>query len=111
MAPLKETLLHDAAHNYAKRLAQRLAAAAPERFLTVADPAKRHGRIFIDYLRNGRGTTAVGAYSPRARSGFPIAAPVTWRQIEHGVRADAYSMQQPFPPRGLKLRRRTGRSS
>jgi len=36
------------------------------------------GRLFIDYLRNGRGTTAVDAYSPRARAGFPIAAPVTW---------------------------------
>ena len=37
--------------------------------------------IYIDYLRNGRGTTAIGAYSPRAREGFPVAAPVTWAQV------------------------------
>ncbi|WP_353839273.1 hypothetical protein [Mesorhizobium sp.] len=34
------------------------------------------------YLRNGRGNTAVGAFSPRARPGFPIAHPVTWKQVE-----------------------------
>jgi bifunctional non-homologous end joining protein LigD len=43
-----------------------------------------------------RGTTAVGTYSPRARPGVPIAAPVTWRQVENGVRPDAYSMAWPI---------------
>jgi bifunctional non-homologous end joining protein LigD len=81
---------------YARRLAQRLAATESERYVTVADPAKRAGRIFIDYLRNGRGTTAIGSYSPRARPGFPIAAPVAWRQVENGMRPDAHSMQRPF---------------
>jgi DNA primase len=47
----------------------------------------RAGRIFIDYLRNGRGTTAIGAWSPRARVGFPMAAPVSWRLVENGIRA------------------------
>jgi bifunctional non-homologous end joining protein LigD len=96
MTPLAKRMTHDAAHAYAKRLAQRLAATAPERYVTVADPAKRGGRIFIDYLRNGRGTTAIGTYSPRAQPGFPIAAPVSWRQVENGVPPDAYSMQRPF---------------
>jgi hypothetical protein len=50
-------------------------------------PDKRAGHIFIDHLRNGRGTTAVGAWSPRARAGFPIAAPVSWGQVENGIRA------------------------
>jgi bifunctional non-homologous end joining protein LigD len=104
MAPLAKRMAHDAAHAYAKRLAQRLAAAAIDRYVTVADPARRAGRIFIDYLRNGRGTTAVGTYSPRARPGFPIAAPVTWRQVENGVRPDAYSMQRPFGKAPLAVR-------
>jgi bifunctional non-homologous end joining protein LigD len=96
MAPLVKPMAHDAAHAYAKRLAHRLAVTESGRYVTVADPARRAGRIFIDYLRNGRGTTAVGTYSARARPGFPIAAPVTWRQVENGVRPDAYSMQRPF---------------
>jgi DNA primase len=53
------------------------------------------GRIFIDYLRNGRGTTAIGAWSPRARAGFPIAVPVSWRQIENAIRPDTFTMERP----------------
>jgi bifunctional non-homologous end joining protein LigD len=50
-------------------------------------------------LRNGRGTTAIGAYAPRARSGFPIAAPVTWKDIENGIGPDAFTIQSPFRKR------------
>jgi bifunctional non-homologous end joining protein LigD len=71
-------------------LAERFAKKDVERYTTSAQMSERGGRLFIDYLRNGRGTTAVGAYSPRARAGFPIAAPVTWREIERGVRPDAF---------------------
>jgi bifunctional non-homologous end joining protein LigD len=98
MAALARRTAHDAAHAYAKRLAQRLAATNPKRYVTVADPARRRGHIFIDYLRNGRGTTAIGTYSPRVRRGFPIAAPVSWREVENGVQPDAYSMAEPFVP-------------
>jgi len=92
VAPLEPKLTHDEAHQYARRLAHRLAASAPERYTLTAAPQRRAGRIFIDYLRNGRGTTAVGAWSPRAKPGFPIAVPVTWRQVEDGIRPDAYSL-------------------
>ena len=101
MVPLARRMTHDAAHAYAKRLARRLAA-IDERLITVADPAKRGGRIFIDFLRNGRGTTAVGTYSPRARPGFPVAAPLTWRQVENGVPPQAYTMKRPFGPKGRR---------
>jgi bifunctional non-homologous end joining protein LigD len=63
-----------------------------------ARAAARIGRVYIDYLRNGRGTTAIGTYSPRARPGFPIAAPVTWRQLENGIRPDAFTMERPYTP-------------
>lgn len=79
MAPLPEKMTHDAVHSYAKRLAQQFA--ATDRYVTSANLASRPGKLFLDYLRNGRGTTAVGAYSPRARAGFPVAAPVTWTDI------------------------------
>ena len=102
MAPLSKQMTHDAAHAYAKRLARQLAATRPDYYVMAADPAKRAARIFIDYLRNGRGTTAVGIYSPRARPGFPIAAPVSWRQVENGVQPDAYTMARPFTAPGRK---------
>ena len=95
MAPLDRTIDHDQARVYAKRLAQCLAATAPDRYTISSDPEKRSERIFIDYLRNGRGTTAIGAWSPRARAGFPIAVPVSWRQVENGTRSDAFTMEKP----------------
>jgi bifunctional non-homologous end joining protein LigD len=98
MAPLQRKLTHDAAHNYARRLAQQLASTDPERYVTSASLARRAGRLFIDYLRNGRGTTAVGAYSPRVQEGFPIAAPVTWKQVGRGIRSDAFTMSHPLRP-------------
>jgi len=56
--------------------------------------------LFIDYLRNGRGTTAIGTYSPRVRCGFPIAAPVPWKHIESGMGPDAFTMDRlPFSRR------------
>jgi bifunctional non-homologous end joining protein LigD len=67
MAPLNRRINHDEARAFAKRIARRLATTAPVRYTISSAPGKRTGRIFIDYLRNGRGTTAIGAWSPRAR--------------------------------------------
>ena len=95
MAPIEPTIDHGEAREFAKALAQRMTAKAPSRYITVADPTQRSERIFIDYLRNGRGNTAIGTYSPRVREGFPVAAKVTWNQIESGIRPDAFSMDHP----------------
>jgi bifunctional non-homologous end joining protein LigD len=101
MVPLADSMTHDAARTYARGLAQKLAHAHREKYLLSSNPAGRSGRIFLDYLRNGRGNTAAGAYSPRVRPGFPVAAPVTWKQVEQGIRADAFTIGSPFrPPRG-----------
>jgi hypothetical protein len=56
----------------------------PDDYILSAQ-ARRHGQIFLDYLRNGRGTAAIGTWSPRAREGIPIAAPVTWTAVEAGI--------------------------
>jgi bifunctional non-homologous end joining protein LigD len=101
MAPIEPDLDWDEAHAYSKGLAERLAATAPDRYVTSAPLAKRQGRLFLNWLSNGRGTTAVGAYSPLALPGFPVAAPVGWRELERGVRPDAFTIQKPpRRPRG-----------
>jgi bifunctional non-homologous end joining protein LigD len=95
MAPLDEPLTHDQARATARRLVSALAARFPDNYILSAQ-ARRHGRIFLDYLRNGRGTTAIGTYSPRARAGIPIAAPVTWAAVETGIQPDAFTIKNPF---------------
>ncbi|WP_201270037.1 DNA ligase D [Sinorhizobium meliloti] len=95
MAPLPEKMAHNAVHAYAKRLAQQFASSDPDRYLTSAQLSHRPGKLFLDYLRNGRGTTAVGTYSPRARPGFPVAAPATWEEIERRIKPDAFTMTRP----------------
>jgi bifunctional non-homologous end joining protein LigD len=96
MAPLQRKLTHDRARDYARSLAAKLVELRPDHYTLNARPEARRDRIFLDYLRNGRGNTAVGAWSPRARPGFPIAAPVTWKQIEQGILPDAFTMEVTF---------------
>jgi bifunctional non-homologous end joining protein LigD len=96
MAPFEKRLTHDAARKAARAIAQRLVDQRPDLYVLSAAPSARTGHIFLDYLRNGRGNTAVGAWSPRARYGFPIAAPVTWAQVESGIQPDVFTMMHPF---------------
>jgi bifunctional non-homologous end joining protein LigD len=98
--PLTPKLDWDAVKEFAKWVAERFVKAYPDRFTSNMAKRARTGRIFIDYLRNGRGTTAVGAYSPRVREGFPIAAPVTWKKVERGLGPDAFALDHPFRVQG-----------
>jgi bifunctional non-homologous end joining protein LigD len=52
----------------------------------------RHGRIYIDYLRNGMGATAVGAYSTRARDGAPVSVPLAWDELGANIRANHFTL-------------------
>lgn len=89
--PLDGRRTHDQTRNYAREIASRFAR-RDSRYIVVSNLKQRPGHLFIDYLRNGRGQTAVGAYSPRARPGFPVAAPLTWSQVAKGARSDLFSM-------------------
>ncbi|MGR9236581.1 non-homologous end-joining DNA ligase [Rhizobium leguminosarum] len=68
--------------DFAHSLAESMSADAPEKYLATATKAKRGGHIYIDYLRNGRGNTAVAAYSTRARSGAPVSMPLDWPDLD-----------------------------
>jgi bifunctional non-homologous end joining protein LigD len=67
--------------DFAHRFAQAVAATQPDRFTAALSKAKRNGRIFVDYLRNQRGATAVMPYSVRARPGAPVAVPLSWEEL------------------------------
>ena len=66
---------------FAKAYAVTLAEEWPERFVATTSKARRRGRILIDWLRNGRGATAVGSYSPRGRPGATVATPLRWGEV------------------------------
>jgi bifunctional non-homologous end joining protein LigD len=68
--------------DFAQRFAIALATAEPERFTANLAKIKRKGRIFLDYLRNQRGSTAILPYSARARERAPVAAPISWDELE-----------------------------
>jgi len=67
-----------------------MAKAEPARFLSTMSKKARTGRIFIDYLRNGRGSTAVAPYSTRARASGGLAMPISWAELAKVAGADAY---------------------
>jgi len=85
---------HDwAAHkDFARRFAEALSVAEPDRFTATMSKAKRKGRIFIDWLRNQRGSTAILPYSARARSTAPVAVPVAWDELGQIDNAHPFSI-------------------
>jgi bifunctional non-homologous end joining protein LigD len=66
---------------FAEAFARAAAQDAPGLFTAVSSKDRRKGRIYIDYLRNGRGASAVASYSLRARPGFPVATPIAWDEL------------------------------
>jgi bifunctional non-homologous end joining protein LigD len=108
VVPLTPKAEWPAVKDFADRFARALASAEPDRFVASMAKAKRKGRIFIDWLRNQRGSTAVMPYSARARAGAPVAAPVSWSELRDidtaarwGVR-DAEELIARAGSRGLK---------
>jgi len=92
VVPVAPKLEWDAIKEFSKWVSERFAAAYPDRFTTNMAKRARIGRIFIDYLRNGRGATAIGAYSPRARPGGPVSTPLFWEEVEKSVRPEGFTV-------------------
>jgi bifunctional non-homologous end joining protein LigD len=91
-APLKPHADWDAVKTFAHDLANAMARDNPRKYLAMASKGARRGRIFIDYLRNGRGATAVAAYSTRARPGATVSTPLAWDELGPDVRSDRFTV-------------------
>ena len=89
VAPLKPRAGWDAVKAFAAGLADAMAADAPGRYVATMAKRARAGRIFVDIHRNGRGATAVAAYSTRARPGAPVSTPLDWDELAQIGGADA----------------------
>ena len=76
----------DIVEAFTKAVAEHIAGVLPALFTASPSKAKRRGRIFIDYLRNQRGATAVMPYSVRLRAGATVATPITWQELRDGLR-------------------------
>jgi bifunctional non-homologous end joining protein LigD len=71
----------DDAFAFSQAVSERLARDQPKGYVATMSKAKRTDKIFIDYFRNHRGSTAIAAYSTRARPGAPVAVPLTWDEL------------------------------
>ena len=81
-SPLRPEVDDSEVRTLAKAVADRVAARAPAEWTTRVRKAARHGRMFVDYLRNGKGQLAVAPYTVRARPGAPVATPIAWEELD-----------------------------
>lgn len=79
--------------DFAKAVATHLAQVLPQRFTASMAKRRRAGRIFVDYLRNDEGATAVAAYSPRARPGAPVSVPLAWEELTAELRPAEWNLK------------------
>jgi bifunctional non-homologous end joining protein LigD len=91
-APLKPHADWSAVKEFAHKLARAMAADSPSRYLAMASKEARRGRIFVDYLRNGRGATAVAAYSTRARAEATVSTPLAWGELGPEMRSGRFTV-------------------
>lgn len=85
VAPLRPKADWDSVKAFTKEVADAMAGDSPGRFVSTITKSKRRGKILVDYLRNGRGATAVAAYSTRARPGAAVSMPVGWDELGPGL--------------------------
>jgi bifunctional non-homologous end joining protein LigD len=86
----------DEVKEFTKTVAEAIVTAHPDRYTSKITKASRKGRVFIDYLRNGRGATSISAYSTRARPDAPVSVPLFWEELETGVRGNSFNVRNIF---------------
>jgi bifunctional non-homologous end joining protein LigD len=91
VVPCKPTPWDDA-KAFARGIAEAMTADDPARYTASVRKNTRHGRIFVDYLRNSREATAVAPYSTRARPGAPVSTPISWEELGAQTSANRYTV-------------------
>ncbi len=97
VAPLTPDAEWPAVKAFSKGIADAMAKDDPGRYVAVVTKSKRHGRILLDYLRNGRGATAVAPYSTRARPGAAVSMPVAWDELAELAGPAAFTVANAVP--------------
>jgi bifunctional non-homologous end joining protein LigD len=93
-APTKgKELAWPEAKEFALEVCRQMTADSPAKYLTTMAKKDRTGRIFLDYLRNDRLSTAVAVMSPRARVGAPVSMPIAWSQVRAGLDPSRYTLR------------------
>jgi bifunctional non-homologous end joining protein LigD len=88
--PIEPRTSWEDAKKFTQSIAETMAKARPDRYVAIMSKSARRGRIFIDYIRNGRGATAVGAYSTRALPVASVSTPLAWDELSETIRADHF---------------------
>ncbi len=91
--PLEPVHTWDEVKGFARSVALKLEREQPRRFVSSMSKSKRRGKIFLDYVRNSRGSTTVAPYSPRARAGAPVSMPIAWDALSPAVKPDGFTIR------------------
>jgi bifunctional non-homologous end joining protein LigD len=103
MAPLDGRTDFDTVRAFARHLADHMAEQQPEKFTTEVRKEKRNGRLFLDYLRNAYGQTAVAPYAVRPIPGAPVATPLDWDELNRSaLHSQSYTVNNIFQRLGQK---------
>jgi bifunctional non-homologous end joining protein LigD len=103
VVPLRPEHDWDEARNFCRRFAEDMSKQKPDLYLSTLKKADRRGRILIDWLRNGLGSTAVVSFCPRARPGAGVATPLAWPEVAPTLEPAAWTIKT-VPDRLAKLR-------
>ncbi len=93
VVPIKPTQSWEVVKGFSKAIADLFVMTFPDRFTAKVAKAARRGKIFLDYLRNDEGSTAIAPYSTRARPHAPIALPIGWNDLTTDIRFDHFNVQ------------------
>ena len=104
VVPLAPKQPWESVKGFARAIAESMARQAPGKYTASLSKANRKGEIFIDYLRNSQGATAVAAYSTRALAGAPVATPIAWDELGADLRSDHYTVEN-LPRRLASLKK------